>query len=769
MAPDVQAARQHRLGLSAADEAFDRVARLVHRGLGVPAAFVSLLAPGGIVLPGALGLAAPVQASRRLAVTQPLTRRVIDSGPLVLSDASGDVHAPSVASLVGRPVAAVAAYPVHAAGPGAVGALFAVDDRPRVWTDTDLATLADLAATCGGEIRLRTERERAQAAERAARRAQRRSQLLLSLSEAFADATTAAQVEERILEILRGGAGARWSSLALVDRDRRRIAYVSADTQDPYLSRSMARARIDDPRPLAQVVRTAQPLYFRSHAELVAAFPSVAPQVRAGGAWSFLPVVARGVVVGVVVTGWGDDREHDPDTAALESTLAQYVAHALDRVALLEERRHVSTTLQKALLTAPPAVPHLDIASTYVPATRTDQVGGDWYDAVVIDENTTVLMIGDVTGHDMAAAAQMGQLRSMLRALAWSHDELPSALLTLLDRANHQLGPKAGASAVVVRLERLPLRGEHPFEPGSYLVTWSNAGHPPPLVLRRDGRVETLAPRPDLLLGVAPATPRHDHTAALGPGETLLLYTDGLVERRGLPLADRIAELARALAATRGAPTSTLPPTLVRRLVSSPQRDDVAVLAVRARATAPAGAPASVGPVQAARQVAPRLEDLGPARRWVDDVLETSGVGAQERRTAMLLTSELVTNALKHAGPPVTVTVEVGGGVLRVAVRDGSTALPVVRHPEPTELSGRGVQFLERLSARWGVEVHDGVSTVGRPGAGGLGAGGLGAGAPGGGELRAGEFRADGHGAAAGGKTVWFELDTVTVPVGAGV
>jgi GAF domain-containing protein/anti-sigma regulatory factor (Ser/Thr protein kinase) len=757
MAPDVQAARQPRLGLSAADEAFDRVARLVQRQLGVPAAFVSLLAPGGVVLPGALGLTAPVQAARRVAVPRPLTRRVIESGPLVLPDAVGDPDASSVAAVLGRAVGALAAYPLHATSADAVGALFAVDDHPRAWTDGDLATLADLAAACSGEIRMRTERERAQAAERAARRAQRRSQLLLSLSEAFADTTSAAQIEERILDILRSGAGARWSSLALLDRDRRRIAYVSPGTQDPYLPAGMTRARLDDPRPLAQVVRTGQALYFRDRAELVAAFPSLAPRVRDAGAWSLLPVVSRGLVVGVIVTGWDVEREHDPDTAALETTLAQYVAHALDRVALLEERRHVATTLQEALLTAPPAVPHLDIASTYVPATRTDQVGGDWYDAVAVDENTTVLMIGDVTGHDMAAAAQMGQLRSMLRALAWSHDELPSALLTLLDRANHRLGPGAGASAVVVRLERLPVRGpDAALEPGSYLVTWSNAGHPPPLVLRRDGSVERLDPRPDLLLGVMPATQRHDHTATLGPGETLLLYTDGLVERRGLLIADRIAELARALAATRGAPTSTLPPTLVRRLVTGAQRDDVAVLAVRARVTAPTAAQPAVGPARAVRHVAPHLDDVGPARRWVDDVLETSGVGARERRTAMLLTSELVTNALVHGLPPVSITVEVRGGALRVAVHDGSAALPVVRHPEPTELSGRGVQFLERLSARWGVGAHDG---------GGHGVNGHDGGAHGASRDAGGEFGARDDGAEPAGKTVWFELDLVDAPV----
>ncbi|WP_179950993.1 SpoIIE family protein phosphatase [Xylanimonas oleitrophica] len=751
MPQDAPVIPQPRLGLSRADEAFDRVVRLVRRQLDVAVATVSLVAPGGVVLPGALGMPEPYQTTRRVRIDDSITRRVVESGkPLVLADVSQDPRAATVCALFGAAAGAVAALPVLAGDDKPVGALVAIDTRPRSWTEGDLATLSDLAASCSGEIRLRTERERAKAAERAARKAQRRSQLLLSLSEAFADATSAVQVEQAILRVVRSGMGAHSCALALVDHERRDITFVSAGVDVAPAgkrprSAAPVRSRTTDNLPVPEVARTGKPLFFSSGAELSARYPHLAGRLDHDGACSVLPVQAHGRVVAVVVTRWDSERAHDKDTASLQSTLAPYVAHALDRVALLEARRHVATTLQEALLTDPPAVANLDIATTYAPATRTDQVGGDWYDVVVVDDDTTVLMIGDVTGHDMQAAARMGQLRSMLRALAWSHDESPSALLTLLDRANHQLGPDAGATAVVVRLERQAPGGSGiVLEPGSYVLTWANAGHPPPLVLRQGGFVERLQAVPDLLLGVAPSTQRHDHTTILRPGETLLLYTDGLVEARGSLLKDRITLLADALAATRDAATATLPGALVRRLVATPQRDDVAVLAVRARVAAPTAAvpavrpptpgsspgtpPAQDGIVRAERRVANSLSDLGPARRWVDDMLETSGVEVRERRTAMLLSSELLTNALEHAGGRVSVMVEISAGWFRVGVRDASTDLPQMKDPEPHELSGRGVQFLDRLATRWGVDDHDGTEIVGR------------------------------HGTDVAGKTVWFEM-----------
>ncbi len=760
MATDAKAAPgQPRLGLPYADDAFDRIARVVRRQLDVSIASVALLSADGVVLPGALGMPERYQLSRRLDFDSTLTQRVVESGePIVLGNVSTDPGAAAVCQNFGAEGGAVVAMPVHAADDVVVGALIAMDTSPRAWTGADLATLADLAASCSGEIRLRTERERARQAERAARREQRRSQLLLSLSEAFAGATTAVQVERALRGVVVRGMGASAAYLALVDADRRGVTFVS-DVPDfaPQAAgaggaRSALRPRTNARMPVRETAATGTPQFFASGAELVERYPSLRDVLQHDGACSIVPVHADGRVAAVVCTRWDAPRARDADTASLEATLTPYVAHALDRVALLEARRHVATTLQDALLTAPPVVPHLDIATTYETATRTDQVGGDWYDVVAVDDDTTVLMIGDVAGHDMQAAAHMGQLRSMLRAFAWSHDETPSALLTLLDRANHQLGPQAGATAIVARLERTPVGGEHDHPPGTYHVTWSNAGHPPPLALRQDGTVEVLNLRSDLLLGVLPGVERTDHSTLLRPGETLLLYTDGLVESRGAMLGDRITLLAETLQASASIATASLPAALVRALVPAParQRDDIAVLAVRARvaaappvvlgaplvlaaeaaspASTPDDAPSAV--IRAERRVASSLGELGPARRWIDDILETSGVAQRERRTAMLLSSELLTNAIEHGGGPVTATVEVdvASSRIRVGVRDGSRDLPQLRNPEPHELSGRGVQFLDRLAARWGVVDHTGAEVVGR------------------------------HGQDVTGKTVWFEL-----------
>jgi len=761
-----QPSRAH--GTDVADEAFDRIARLVHRHLGVPAAAVVLLTPQGQVLPGAVGLPEEVQSSRLLHLRNPLTALAVRTGsPVVVRDAAADPRFADYDAVSDLRTGAFAGYPVTDGSDHAIGAIWAIDTGPRMWADADLATLADLAAACSSELRLRAERERARLAEQIAFRAHRRSRFLLGLSERFLGVTTVEQVEDAIAQVVGPGTGARWVSLSLVDPDRRHLTFVTVGHQEPGNGETRS-TRLDEPRPDAHVVHSREPLFFRDHSEMVAAYPAMEPVgLVATGARSFLPVLSNGSVIGVVVCVWEEPREHDPETAALEATISRYVALALERVALLEARRRVATTLQESLLTAPPAVAHLDIATTYATATRTDQVGGDWYDAVALEDEAVVLMIGDVSGHDVYAAAQMGQLRSMLRTLAWTHDESPSALLTLLDRTNERLGPRAIATAVVARLDRDPPQAApqatadatpaataaadpaSPSEPHTgamppvpsvpergYTLTWSTAGHPPPLVLRSQGSVERLWSPPNLMLGVQPTTERTDHTTRLFPGDTLVLYTDGLVEQRGTLVATRIAELERVLGASSGVSTAALPRTLVRGLVGHPQRDDVAVLAVRVRVPAPSGPPSPSGPAHAERRVLDEgLSDLGPARRWVDDVLEGCDVDEEQRRTAMLLTSEVLTNALEHGQGPITATVEVDAQKLRVAVRDGSTDEPELQSPQPQDLSGRGVLFLERLASRWGVELHDGSDAVGR------------------------------HSGVVEGKTVWFEIDREAQPL----
>ncbi|QJW34994.1 SpoIIE family protein phosphatase [Cellulosimicrobium protaetiae] len=682
----------------AADESFDRFARLVHRQLGVPSALVTLVLDGEAVLPGALGLPEPYQSERRTPLSHTFCQFVTTDGrPLVVEDARVVPRLASLRAVDDVGVVAYAGFPIFDPHGRAVGSLCAFDARPRPWSAEDLATLADLASACTSELRLRLARARAKRMQRVALAANRRSRLLLELSESFAAATSVRDVAER-LSVVGAAIGARYAGLAMLDPSGSRLEYTTLDHLEPGVPATFRRMRVDAERGSSIAARTREPLFFRDHAAYSERLPEAAALIASDDveARAFLPVLAGDRLLGVVSLAWDVAREFDDEAVQTKTAIASYVAHALDRVRLLEERHRVATTLQAAMLTELPSVRAAELAATYASATRTDQVGGDWYDAVVLDDDACVLMIGDVTGHDMRAAAQMGQLRSMLRTFAWCQDEPPATLLRLLDRANRGLALHSSGTAAVVRLDRTP---------GGFDVLWSNAGHPSPLVLRADGSVETLDAPPDLMLGVVPGTPRRDHRAHLAHGDTLLLYTDGLVERRGTSYAERLAGLRSVLAEHAATATSALPDALVRRLVSD-QRDDVAVLALRVRHTV-VRAPGPGRPAVLTRAVEHTSTAIGPARRWVDDVLESCDVSPAVRRVAMLLTSEVLTNAVQHASGPVEARLEIAHRVLHVGVRDGSTTLPRLRSPRPEETGGRGVQFLERCATRWGVEVHD--------------------------------------------------------------
>jgi serine phosphatase RsbU (regulator of sigma subunit) len=226
--------------------------------------------------------------------------------------------------------------------------------------------------------------------------------------------------------------------------------------------------------------------------------------------------------------------------------------------------------LQHSLLTDPPPVPGLELAVRYVPAVRRAQMGGDWYDAFPLRDGSTMLVIGDVTGHDVAAAATMAEARGVLRGIAQSRDGTPADVLAALDDALGRLGDDTLITAVVATVARRENGGR---------LCWCNAGHPPPLLLSRDGRTSVLERPPDTLLGLGTEA-RADHELPLHAGDTLVLYTDGLVERRGVPLDEGIAWLAGTLPRFAGRPLDELCDALLADTAGRRQ-DDVAVLAVR--------------------------------------------------------------------------------------------------------------------------------------------------------------------------------------------
>jgi sigma-B regulation protein RsbU (phosphoserine phosphatase) len=254
-----------------------------------------------------------------------------------------------------------------------------------------------------------------------------------------------------------------------------------------------------------------------------------------------------------------------------EEQLKQMSAQAATDRAVLQ----TAETLQRNLLGQPPRVPLLETAVRYQPASRHTQVGGDWYDAFAFPDGTTMLVIGDVAGHDAPAAATMAQTRGMLRGVAQMVPGSPAAVLSALDRAVGSLGIDTLVTVAVATVSPGPADRN-----GSPTLRWSNAGHPPPVLVCADGTTKLLERRPELLLGVHAAPDRSDHELALAPGDTLLLYTDGLVERRTMPLDEGTEWLLRLLQEVGRKPLDQLCDTLLREIGDAVD-DDVALLAVR--------------------------------------------------------------------------------------------------------------------------------------------------------------------------------------------
>lgn len=307
--------------------------------------------------------------------------------------------------------------------------------------------------------------------------------------------------------------------------------------------------------------------------------------------WSgvFVPLTSHGRVVGVMSLFRGRERPaFDGDTVSLLEDVAGRAGLALDNARLYREQRDLATALQQSMLTAPPEPDHLQIVARYVPAAEAAQVGGDWYDAFMQRDGATVVVIGDVIGHDTAAAATMGQLRSVLRGIAVTTGASPQEVLRRVDEAMELLMLRTSATAIVSRFEQTP--GER--EEGTTRLRWSNAGHPPPLVVT-DGDAAThpsarassvlWTDRPNMLLGIQHDVERDETCVTLRRGTTVVLYTDGLIERRGQDLDTGIDLLGAALdeLVADQLPLDELCDELLARLLPAHPEDDVALIAVR--------------------------------------------------------------------------------------------------------------------------------------------------------------------------------------------
>ena len=496
--------------------------------------------------------------------------------------------------------------------------------EPHTWTEEEqdlLVAFAALTAQALDRISARdAERDaalQALAAAQAERVSAQRQATLVAIAQALADADT----QEALLDVLgaKGVAllGANGCGLCLREADG---AHVTTFITDSYaeVRHAVQRVPADFPLPAIRSAATGQAIYLPDREQTEAAFPGSAAVYAGAGvqASAAVPLHGRTQLWGCLSVGFARARTWTEQERELLRAFAALTAQALDRLAAhdaeqaaLAETASIAETLQRSMLTAPPEPDHLQIAVRYTAAAKAAEVGGDWYDAFITSDGLTSLVIGDVTGHDMGAAAVMGQLRNLLRGIAFTLGEPPAKALAALDRAAAGLGIDTVATAVVAQIE---VDAAHRAA-GTRLLRWSNAGHLPPLLLTAEGTASYLQPdEADLVLGWDPATERSDHEVVLAPGSTVLLYTDGLVERRGVGVDVGLAWLAQAAAELVIAPGSTLDDLCDGLLaqVGGHLDDDVALLALRAHPE-DEPRPAEAGPVRvpegldAARAAAP--------------------------------------------------------------------------------------------------------------------------------------------------------------------
>ncbi|HEX3425769.1 MAG TPA: SpoIIE family protein phosphatase [Acidimicrobiales bacterium] len=547
-----------------------------------------------------------------------------------------------------------------------------------------------------------TEAKRAEA-ERAAllKRAEAAQQRLSILATASSVLTTTMEMDEllnRLTRVLTPSA-ADWCAI-LVLGARYEVEHVAVSHRDRRAADELAASLfltsvdLDHDGPLAHVVRTKQggTIGPTTIGELLAPFlagrgqSDAARQARLDSG-VVVPIESRGRLLGVFILASDRNRALDDDDLDLAVEIAHRAALAVGNARAFQQEHQIAESLQRALLpTIVPSVPGLELAVRYVAATDRASVGGDWYDVFGFDDGSTGVVVGDVVGHDIGASTSMGQLRSTLRAYAYEDHASPAQTLARIDRRFDSLGLTLASCVFgVIDVDLSTLR-------------WTNAGHPPP-VLVRNGSAAFLDGGAGMLLGVRAGSDLAEAETDLRPGDLLVLYTDGLIERRGESIQMGLDRLGAAAAAVSTEEADVVCDALLAALVppSFTRDDDIAILVARIR---PHPSPASVHRLS----FEPRPEHVTLTRGFVAGVLQGAGWG-EHADTAVLLASELVTNAVRHAHGPCELIVTFGEDEVEVAVADGDPRLPTARPAAKLDDSGRGFLLIEALATNWGVRL----------------------------------------------------------------
>ena len=587
----------------------DHLTDLAARLLGAPLAFLTMVDDQTSHWVSCAGLAAT--DPRQNSVEESFCQYVVaDRSPLVVDDAAVHPRTRDNPSVVSMGVRAWAGYPVLDADGRALGSFCVVDTAPRAWQAEQVEVLRVLAAAASAQVqRLTTERVAAATAEAALRLSVVDSALsqMADLALRVGAVESLDALVEVVVEAGLPALGADGGAIVLRDDAAGLARVLVTDRLGRQVQDAYGVLPLDNPLPAVHTARTGEPVVLPTRAAGVEFTEEMAGVYERTGrsAWAFAPMRVDGHLLGSLATAWTEERPCSPGELRLLDAIASLCAQTVLRLqrrdeqhTLLQTVRGMSETLQRSLLTQPAPRPGLDVAVRYEPAAQEAQVGGDWHDAFVTTSGRLTLVVGDVSGHDQIAAAAMGQARNLVRGLTFDSTDGPAQLLARLDGALRGLQLDTYATAVLAQIDEPHQRRDpgatgpdtgHDDEAGTgtgvHRMRWSSAGHLPPMLRSPDGTVRVLTTQADLMLGVEPGTPRTERVVDLEAGSTVLLYSDGLVERRGVPVDESLDALARVFADVGGHPTELVCDRLLHLVAGESHEDDVAVLVLRVSGT----------------------------------------------------------------------------------------------------------------------------------------------------------------------------------------
>ncbi|MFI9723545.1 SpoIIE family protein phosphatase [Streptomyces sp. NPDC052396] len=479
--------------------------------------------------------------------------------------------------------------------------------------------------------------------------------------------------------------------LGLVDGGR---IHLVAEGPSEHFIPGTRYTRVDDNFPMSEVIRTLTPRFIESREEFAACYPWLWERIKDIGISSaaYLPLIAQGRPIGALGLLYSDSRGFTRQERNLFIVLSSSLAQSIARAMLFDQEHDLAEGLQQSMLPRRiPDIPGAQIAVRYRSARMGRDIGGDWYDVIPLPGGRVGAVIGDVQGHDTHAAAVMGQLRIVLRAYA-SEGHSPATVMARASSFLHELDTDRFATCSYAEADLT-----------TGMLQLVRAGHIDPMLRHNDGTCRRLPVAGGLPLGLSAEFGRLDYPVTaveLDPGETLLLFTDGLVEQPGADL-DEGMQLITALVRDGSHELQELADQLCDVGDERVGGDDMALLLLRRHgATSQAG-----GRLQ--QHIAPAdPEALSAARHMIRNAVQAWG--ARDRADEIeLVSDELATNALLHTDGPAVVTIRMVAGPdrrVRVEVEDRSSALPRRRDPGEAGVSGRGLLLVDRLADVWGVE-----------------------------------------------------------------